>query len=83
MALQLATLFCVRYATAFCVRYATAYAFLHLVGCLMKKAGAAENVTPLFKNGDSQDPTNYRPVSITGALAKVFEQALANYSLIF
>ena len=36
------------------------------------------NVIPLFKKGDPQDPTNYRPISITGALAKVFEQALAN-----
>ena len=29
--------------------------------------------TPFFKNGDLDDPLNYRPISLTPALAKVFE----------
>lgn len=38
----------------------------------LKKA----EVTPIFKSGDAQDPTNYRPISITAPLAKIFERLL-------
>ena len=31
------------------------------------------HVLPLFKKDDPEDPINYRPISLTGALAKIFE----------
>ena len=35
-------------------------------------------VSPLYKKGNTEDPTNYRPISVTGALAKFFEQVIRN-----
>ena len=35
-------------------------------------------VSPLYKKGNTEDPTNYRPISVTGALAKIFEQVIGN-----
>ena len=35
-------------------------------------------VSPLYENGNTEDPTNYRPISVTGALAKIFEQVIRN-----
>ena len=34
------------------------------------------HVIPIFRKGDNEDPDNYRPISITTSLAKVFEQIL-------
>ena len=34
------------------------------------------DITPLFKEGDLDDPPNYRPISSTPALAKVFESLI-------
>ena len=31
------------------------------------------HVLPLFKKDDPEDPINYRPISLTGVLAKIFE----------
>ena len=40
--------------------------------CKLKKA----IVTPIYKKEDPELPENYRPISITGALTKVFEKLL-------
>ena len=36
----------------------------------LKKACA----TPLFEKGNPEDPLNYRPISVTSALSKIFER---------
>ena len=33
-------------------------------------------ITPLFKNADRTHPENYRPISITSSLSKMFERLL-------
>ena len=35
-------------------------------------------VTPVYKKDDPENPDNYRPISITGAISKVFEKLLHN-----
>ena len=44
--------------------------------CKLKKA----IVTPIYKKEDPELPEKYRPISITGALSKVFEKLLINKS---
>ena len=34
------------------------------------------HITPIFKNVDAEDPKNYRPISVTSALAEIFEKIL-------
>ena len=34
------------------------------------------HVIAIYKKGDNEDPHNYRPISITTSVAKVFEQIL-------
>ncbi len=38
-------------------------------------------VTPIFKKGDPSEPANYRPVSITAATARKYEQVFVAYLL--
>ena len=35
-------------------------------------------VTPLFKKGNPEDPLNYRAISVTSALSKIFEKAFSS-----
>ena len=35
-------------------------------------------VTPIHKNKERDDPNNYRPISVIGAIAKVFERVVYN-----
>ena len=35
-------------------------------------------ITPIFKKGDSQNPSNYRPVASLPYLSKIFERSVAN-----
>ena len=39
------------------------------------------NVVPIFKKGSRSDPQNYRPISLTSILSKVFEKAVLGYML--
>ena len=34
------------------------------------------NVVPIFKKGRKEDPGNYRPVSLTSILGKLFERVI-------
>ena len=34
------------------------------------------HVVPMYKNGDTEDPSNYGPISITSALSKIFEKVM-------
>ena len=36
------------------------------------------NVTPLFKKGDRSQPNNYRPISLTSIISKIFEHILSS-----
>ena len=38
-------------------------------------------VVPSFKSGDIEDPTNYRPISITSALSEIFERVIQNQTV--
>ena len=44
-------------------------------------AWKAAIITPLFKKGQSSDPSNYRPVSITSVFGKIMERVIASSML--
>ena len=45
------------------------------------KVWKTAHVTPLHKKGDKSDPRNYRPISLTCVLSKVYEKLLRNHLL--
>lgn len=40
-------------------------------------------VTPIFKGGNSSDPSNYRPISVLNQFSKIFEKIIASRLLSF
>ena len=54
---------------------------LHIVNsciknCDMSLEWKAATVTPRYKNGDKNDPSNYRPISILPVVAKLCERVI-------
>ena len=43
---------------------------------IIPKISKSSIITPIFKSGDKQKPSNYRPVALTSHLIKVFEKVL-------
>ena len=47
-----------------------------IMQCKFPKALKLTDITPVHKKGDPQDPMNYRPISVTPTLSKLFEKLL-------
>ena len=65
---------------------ATPLTFLYnksLESGLVPMAWKKSNVTPVHKGGKTDDPGNYRPVSVVPIVAKVFEKMIASQLNIF
>ena len=51
---------------------------LELISCLIPFHVAFARVTPLFDHGERSDIDNYRPISVTSIVGKVFERMIYN-----
>ena len=45
----------------------------------LPKRWKISKITPIFKNGDRPDVTNYRPISALNSISKLFENLICNY----
>ena len=52
----------------------TSFAFLSISLGIFPDDWKCARVTSLFKQGDRDDPNNYRPISVISVAAKVFER---------
>ena len=43
------------------------------------KSWKTATVSPIFKNGNKQDPANYRPVSVTSVVSKIMERLISQH----
>ena len=55
----------------------------NLIKCSLKEGKIPEdwkkaNIVPIYKGGNKEDPTNYRPVSLTSTIAKICEKVIKN-----
>ena len=49
----------------------------------LPKVWKTANVTALFKNGSKKEPLNYRPVSLTCIICKVYEKIIRSHIVEF
>ena len=62
---------------------------LSMLFCLIFQFGSLPDawkyatVKPIFKKGDSSDPNNYRPISLTSVCCKIFETNIKNELLLY
>ena len=45
---------------------------------VIPEAMKIKSITPIFKKGDKSDPGNYRPISLTSHIIKIFERVIRN-----
>jgi hypothetical protein len=51
--------------------------------CLFPEHLKKAYIIPIHKNGDTEDPQNYRPISLLNSISKIFEKAINNQFMEF